>query len=76
MPFYDVRCKKCENKFSIRATIQEKENGLQPVCLVCQAPETQQIITAGILLGKVNAGNGRLPSPFSCGPGTGSGCCG
>ena len=76
MPFYEFRCKQCENLFTIRATIKEKEDGLQPVCPVCQAPETQQVITAGILLGQANVGNGRSLPSFGCEPGAGSGCCG
>ena len=75
MPFYDFRCKQCENLFTIRATIKEKESGLQPNCLVCQSPETQQVITAGILLGQAICNDRSLP-PFGCGPGSGSGCCG
>ena len=75
MPFYDFRCKQCEDLFTVRATIKEKEQGLQPACPVCQAPETQQVITAGILLGKVNTGSGRVLSPPGCEPGAGDGCC-
>jgi putative FmdB family regulatory protein len=76
MPFYDFRCRHCENLFTIRATIKEKEDGLQPVCPVCQSDETRQMITAGILLGQAVTGNDRSLPSTCCGPGAGSGCCG
>ena len=73
MPFYDFRCKQCEDLFTVRATIKEKEEGLRPACPVCQASETQQVITAGILLGQTNVGNGRSLPSFNCGPDADSG---
>ncbi len=76
MPFYDFRCNQCDNVFTIRATIKEKEGGLMPSCPECGSFETQQVITAGILLGQAVTGNGRLPPSSCCGPGAGSECCG
>ena len=27
MPFYDLKCTKCNNEFNIRASMEERENG-------------------------------------------------
>jgi putative FmdB family regulatory protein len=75
MPMYDFRCKECGHAFTLRASFQEKDAGLQPECPVCHALETQQLLTAGIFIGQASAGNGRSqPLPMSgpacgCGPG-------
>ena len=60
----------------MRNAIKEKEDGLVPGCPDCQSFETQQVITAGILLGQATTGNDRSLPSARCGPGTGSGCCG
>jgi putative FmdB family regulatory protein len=78
MPFYDFRCKQCGHQFTVRASFQEKDAGLNPECPVCHELETQQVLTAGILIGQTTGGDGRsLPLPLS-GPscGCGSGGCG
>jgi putative FmdB family regulatory protein len=76
MPFYDFRCKECDHLFTVRASIKEKEAGLYPECPVCHQPETQQVITAGVLIGQA-AGNGRRqPTGSFCNPLAGPGCCG
>jgi putative FmdB family regulatory protein len=72
MPFYDFRCHCCDHAFTIRATMKEKEAGLQPECPSCHQQETQQVITAGVLIGRA-AGNGR-PAPV-CSPLAGPECC-
>lgn len=75
MPFYDFRCKQCGHAFTVRASFKEKDAGLQPACPLCRAAETQQVLTAGILVGQATAGNGRsLPLSLGgpacgCGPG-------
>ncbi len=77
MPFYDFRCKQCEHTFSVRATFKEKEAGLHPACPVCQADETQQVLSAGILIGLSAGLNERsfASSAPMCGCGS-QGCCG
>jgi putative FmdB family regulatory protein len=76
MPSYDFRCKQCAHTFTVRATFQEKEAGLRPHCPVCQVPETQQLLTAGIFIGHVAKDQERpLPPGTACGCGSG-GCCG
>jgi putative FmdB family regulatory protein len=74
MPFYDFRCKHCEHTFTVRASFQEKEAGLRPECPVCNAVETQQLLTAGIFIGKAGGLLKEQPAPSSrrggcCGPG-------
>jgi putative FmdB family regulatory protein len=73
MPFYDFRCQGCDHMFTIRASIKEKEAGLQPECPVCRRQETRQVITAGVLIGQAKTGNGRA-APV-CSPLAGPGCC-
>ena len=70
MPFYDFRCKQCDHTFTMRASFQEKEAGLHPQCPVCQATETQQMVTSGILIGHAIGVLKERP-PFG-----GGGCCG
>ena len=74
MPFYDYRCKLCDHVFTVRATMKEKEVGLQPECPICHQQETKQVITAGVLIGRAAADNNRA-TPI-CSPLAGPGCCG
>jgi putative FmdB family regulatory protein len=74
MPFYDFRCKQCGHLFTVRASFQEKDAGLKPECPICHESETQQVLTAGILIGPGEIGSGR--SAPACGPLAGPGCCG
>ncbi len=71
MPFYEFHCKQCDNIFTIRATIKEKEAGLTPLCPQCQGQEIEQVITAGLVL-RSQGQNIGLPA---CGPSAGPGCC-
>ncbi len=72
MPFYDFLCKKCDQVFEIRASIKEKEDGLEPECPKCHSKETRQVITAGLVM----RGAGGSPITFpACGPNAGPGCC-
>ncbi len=72
MPFYDFHCPACETTFTIRATIKEKETGLQPECPQCHSQAVEQVITAGLLL----RGSSQTSDPGCCGPNAGPGCCG
>ena len=71
MPLYDYQCKDCGEVFEVRATIKEKEAGLQLVCPKCGCHELRQKLTAGLMLV-----GGKDFSPPSCGPNAGPGCCG
>jgi putative FmdB family regulatory protein len=75
MPFYTFHCEECETTFDVRASIQEREAGLQPPCPKCTSRAVQQVITAGLLLSS-NAGDRRTARPSVCGPNAGPGCCG
>jgi putative FmdB family regulatory protein len=70
MPRYDYQCEECRTVFEVRATIQEKEDGLQPECPECHSEKTRQLLTAGLMLHTT----GSSRSQGGCDPG--SGCCG
>jgi putative FmdB family regulatory protein len=70
MPFYEFECKDCSEVFEVRATIKEKEAGLELVCPKCDSHEVRQMLTAASMLRGTNE-----ISPSSCGPNTGPGCC-
>lgn len=73
MPTYEFICEKCGDSFDVRATIQEKENGMQPACPNCGDPATRQVISAGLFFRA--GGGGSSSNPPSCGPDAGPGCC-
>ena len=74
MPTYEFICEKCGDSFDVRATIQEKENGIQPACPNCGDSATRQVISAGLFF---RAGGGDSSfNPPGCGPNAGPGCCG
>ena len=75
MPFYSFQCEKCTTTFDVRASIQEREAGLQPPCPKCTSLDVQQVITAGLLLHS-NAGDRRAGPAVVCGSNAGPGCCG
>jgi|YelNatPaOPRAMG01_1025707.scaffolds.fasta_scaffold00361_41 putative FmdB family regulatory protein len=75
MPLYDYQCDRCQTKFEVRASFEEKERGLKPVCPQCQSTETHQLLSMGVFLRVGNVGGADVPPPF-CGPNAGSGCCG
>ena len=76
MPIYAFQCEQCHQTFDVRASIREREQGLDPECPHCHAQESQQVITSGLMLHGVS-GISRQPSPASaCGCGAGPGCCG
>ncbi|PKM82671.1 MAG: zinc ribbon domain-containing protein [Firmicutes bacterium HGW-Firmicutes-14] len=42
MPAYDFKCKTCEHKFSVRISINERD---QVKCPECGSPSVQQLFT-------------------------------
>jgi putative FmdB family regulatory protein len=73
MPMYDFQCQACGMEFTLRATIQQKQNGLLPECPQCRSHAVRQVITAGVMLSKPGGG----ATPLSaCGPNAKKGCCG
>lgn len=75
MPIYSFQCNDCQTEFDIRASFQEKELGLKPVCPKCQSIETKQVLSAGLFLRSGSSGESFQPSSV-CSPNSGSGCCG
>ena len=75
MPLYDYQCDRCQATFEVRATFQEKERGLKPVCPNCKSVDTHQLISFGLLVHS-GAGESSSGSSSCCGPNTGGGCCG
>lgn len=73
MPTYEFMCENCGGTFDVRATIQEKDNGLQPACPACGHQDTRQVISGGLF---IRAGGGSSFNPPTCGPNAGPGCCG
>ena len=74
MPLYDYQCHDCGGVFEIRATFKQKEEGLHPVCPSCESAETQQVVSASMVV-RAGAGDGASLTPFACGPNAGPGCC-
>lgn len=72
MPIYVYRCQECGENFEIRASIKEKEAGLQPDCPKCSSAVTRQMLTTVYSL-HIGVGDRAISS---CGPNTGPGCCG
>jgi len=73
MPLYDYQCQACGYIFEIRATFSEKEEGLHPVCPTCRSIQTQQIVSAPLVIR--SGGDGGALAPSGCCPTTGPGCC-
>jgi putative FmdB family regulatory protein len=71
MPLYDFQCKDCGEAFEVRATIKEKEAGLELLCPKCGNPEVRQMLTAARMLH-----GSKEFSPPTCDPSSGPGCCG
>lgn len=75
MPIYGFECKQCHTQFEVRATFQEKTNGLSVKCPNCQSMDVIQQLSTGMFLRSEGRMNSSLP-PSYCGPNSGSGCCG
>jgi putative FmdB family regulatory protein len=71
MPLYDYLCKDCGEAFEVRATIKEKEAGLDLACPKCGSHDARQILSAALVLH-----GGKEFSPPACDPNAGPGCCG
>jgi putative FmdB family regulatory protein len=73
MPIYEFVCDQCSESFDIFATIQQKEDGLHPVCPNCGNETTRQLISTGMFMRRGGMSNFNPPG---CGPNSGPGCCG
>lgn len=78
MPIYAFQCEQCHDTFDVRATIRERQEGLDPECPHCHAHESQQVITSGVMLHGAGGDSRRaaLAPAAGCGWGAGPGCCG
>ena len=74
MPFYAFECEQCHEVFDVRATIKEREAGLQPECPNCHDAHVKSLITAGLVVHGSDGGSLSAAGP-ACGCGSG-GCCG
>jgi putative FmdB family regulatory protein len=74
MPFYAFECEQCDEIFDVRATIKEREAGLQPECPNCHDVHVKSLITAGLVVHGSDGGSLSAAGP-ACGCGSG-GCCG
>lgn len=43
---YEFQCTKCNSIFEVRASLSEKEKGLEPHCPECSSGDTHQIVAA------------------------------
>jgi putative FmdB family regulatory protein len=64
---YEYRCQNCGEFFEVRASLAEKEAGLNPVCPHCRAQQAEQVFTR---VGLAFSRRGSTPPTFS-----GGGCC-
>lgn len=70
---YEYKCDVCGAMLEIRATIAEKERGLQVECPACGGAKVTQVFTTVNVITRSARGSG-APPPF-CGPGSRAGCC-
>lgn len=74
MPMYDFRCRSCSSEVTLKASVSEKEAGLN--CPECGSGDLQQLLRN---LNFVGTSGGSAPIPAGGGaPGCfpGGGCCG
>lgn len=74
MPRYDYQCRVCGQTFEVRATISQKEAGLEPECPECHSKTTIQAFRSMTFIRSSNS-PGAAPMPMGCGPDVGPGCC-
>lgn len=71
---YDYQCQDCNQTFEVRATLAEKEAGLQPQCQSCGSKRTRQLMR-GFAIGSGSQSANPAAMPSSCGPNLKTGCC-
>ena len=69
---YEYRCRSCDTRFEVRATLAEKERGLDPACPACGAREARRVFTSPLFLARAG-GNGE-PAPNGSASGGGCSC--
>lgn len=71
MPIYEYHCKDCGYYFDVRATIEQKEKGLDLTCEQCGSRNLQQVFGGFAIIGGQTVNVRRDNSQNSSG-----GCCG
>jgi putative FmdB family regulatory protein len=72
MPIYEFHCEDCDEVFEVRASIREREDGLELKCPKCESENTRQLISRVMLLHGSDGASLTIPG---CGPDRGPGCC-
>lgn len=70
MPYYDFTCNDCRSVTSVKASIDEKEKGLEVQCEKCGSTNTEQaFLCVSVGSGRSSrSGAGRETAPASIGP--------
>lgn len=71
MPTYEYQCKECDYYFDVKATIAEKEKGLDITCEKCGNKDLQQVFGGFAIIGGQTVNVKSSDSHNS-----GGGCCG
>ncbi len=66
MPNYEYKCRDCQQTFTVKASIKEKSEGLNPVCPDCKGKDVFQVFTSVGIIGKGGSGQNSCSSG-SCG---------
>jgi putative FmdB family regulatory protein len=78
MPTYEYHCKDCGYYFDVKATVKEKEDGLNLSCEQCGSDNLQQVFGGYAIIGgqtvNVKSSDSQNSGGSCCG-GSGSGCC-
>lgn len=69
MPFYDLKCAKCNEEFNVKASISERENKLIE-CPRCGSKELDPVFKNVNIIKSRNSDAPRCPNIDACG-----GCC-
>ena len=74
MPTYKYKCRNCESYFTIKASLKQKEKGLNPQCVKCGGNDVFQTFDS---IGIIGSGNKKNKSKTNCGSCSGNlSCCG
>jgi len=74
MPTYEYICIECQEKTEVRATISEKERGLEVTCPKCGNDNMVQVF-GSFAIGGGSKGGSNPGFMSGCGPTAGPGCC-
>ncbi|RMF06223.1 MAG: zinc ribbon domain-containing protein [Candidatus Neomarinimicrobiota bacterium] len=72
MPTYEYICLECGTRLEVRASLREKEAGLEVTCPRCESENTAQVF--GNFAVGTSSGERRTDSGGGCGCGSGCDC--